>query len=188
MAGLFDNLPFIFKPLEDLKYTKDYADFRLFAIKKHGMQMYEPNLPYSYHLAMVESYIEEYDYTEYEYKAAAWLHDVVEDTKVTIKTVDETFGTRVAALVWACTGVGNNRTERAASIYDKLKKYPDAAPVKVCDRLANMSHGIATNNKTKLDMYKSEWLGFKENVEPLMVTRRDRILWNCLSNIIEGLN
>jgi (p)ppGpp synthase/HD superfamily hydrolase len=165
-----------------ISFTKDYVDFRSFAIQRHREQKYG-ELPYAYHLACVEGYLEEFGYTEYKYRVAAWLHDSVEDAGVPYQTISDAFGPDVVSLVWACTGVGLDRATRNKCIYRKLREYPDAAPVKVCDRISHLVYG-ARNKVNKLDMYLAEWPEFKANVEPLMLrTKRDRYLWSSLDEV-----
>src|SRR5690348_10584183 len=58
---------------------------RMFAIEHHKTQTYAQGLPYAYHLAAVEKIL-----TDIEYRnatAAAWLHDIIEDTQITIDTI-----------------------------------------------------------------------------------------------------
>lgn len=168
-------------------YTRDWYDFRVFAIASHGDQKYG-EYPYSYHLATVECYLLEYGYDEYDYVASGWLHDTLEDTKTTIVNLTDSFNPKVAMMVWACTGTGDTRKERNEIIYENLKGIPEAAPVKVADRLANMKNCYRTKNVEKLEMYCKEWPEFKANVGPLMRgDKRACLLWNALDDFAEGL-
>lgn len=54
--------------------------------------------PYIEHPAAVASIVRSVPHTE-EMLAAAWLHDVVEDTPVSLSDIRETFGNKVAELV-----------------------------------------------------------------------------------------
>lgn len=168
-------------------YEKEYPDFRVLAIDMHGNQRYGSR-PYAFHLAQVEAWLNEYNYNEFEYQAAAWLHDTVEDCRgVTPARLSSIFGETVAGIVWACTGEGKNRKERQESIYVKLKKYPTAAPVKLADRICNMYHS-SLESPEKLTMYLGEWETFKENVKPLMQSdRRDSRMWNDAESVVERL-
>jgi (p)ppGpp synthase/HD superfamily hydrolase len=171
----------IVKPIE---FTKAWSDFRVFAIRQHKGQMYG-DLPYAYHLSMVEAYLDEFGYDDWEYRCAGWCHDIVEDTLTTPEELSLLFTPHVASLVWACTGVGSNRSDKAKEIYRRLKEYPLAAPVKVADRMANMLHGLETANVKKLSMYLDEWSGFKENIKPLMTSTRDIWFFQTLENIVD---
>lgn len=136
-----------------------------YALHHHGDQKYG-ELPYEVHLqAVVNVLLESCSWNPaLEVRlAAAWLHDVVEDTEATQRTVWDEFGPEVAAIVWACSGVGKNRTERNASIYQKigdLEPEPrrDAAMVKVADRIANLEQA-APGSRHK-SMYRRERVAF----------------------------
>jgi guanosine-3',5'-bis(diphosphate) 3'-pyrophosphohydrolase len=130
---------------------------RAFAIAAHGDQRYGSE-PYVVHLAAVRQVLRDFDY-DGDFALAAWLHDTVEDTAVTVEQLEYEFGQRVAALVWAVTGVGNNRKERSASAYAKMRALPDAVTVKLADRIAN-SEASARGNPRLLAMYREELAGF----------------------------
>lgn len=174
------NLPMRVRGID---FTKKWTDFRVFAIRRHKGQLYD-DLPYDYHLASVESYLDEHGYDTWEYRAAAWLHDSVEDTGTKIEDIESLYGASVAAMVWACTGVGVNRKEKNKEIARRLAAYPKAAPVKVADRMANVLHGCATGNYRKLDMYLKEWEEFRKAVEPLMVSAKDSRFFQVLVDLM----
>ena len=74
--------------------------------------------------------------------AAAWLHDVVEDTGVTIETIREEFGSEVAELVGWLTDVSRpeqgNRAHRKAIDRAHTAAAPGAAQtVKLADLISN---------------------------------------------------
>ena len=175
---------------DDISFEKAWPDFRMFAIRRHGRQMYG-EVPYAYHLAMVEAILGDYGFTSHDYQVAAWLHDSVEDTDVTLDMINGLYGGTVVSMVWACTGEGENRKARAESIYKKLEQYPIAAPVKVADRLANtlVSSGKTPLGKEptrQLDMYLAEWDEFKARVSPLMGDHHNsRLLWDALASTVE---
>lgn len=169
-----------------LVVERDYFDYAMIAIAAHENQKYG-QYPYSYHLAMVDNYICDFGFSEHNYRAAAWLHDVIEDTPTTAADVADVFGSEIAMLVWACTGVGINRKERNACIYKRLKHHPDAAPVKCADRYANVKFALKEGSEKKLRMYVDEWPEFRENVMPLMVNKGDHrksYFFNCLDDLM----
>lgn len=108
---------------------------RAFAVSAHGDQRYG-DCPYVEHLSAVVKVLEEFGFSD-EHVAAGWLHDVVEDTDITEADIEEAFGERVAKLVSAVSG-GGDRATHVASIYAKIEAYPDAAVVKLADRIANV--------------------------------------------------
>lgn len=87
---------------------------------------------------------------------AGYLHDVLEDTRVTSAELAAHFPA-AAAVVEACTGRGANRRERQADIARKIAHNPDAQTVKVADRLANMLSARANGNERLSQMYAREF-------------------------------
>lgn len=75
-------------------------DAKEFALKAHGglFRKNKAHEPYSVHIGEVARFVEESGGTEEEI-AAAWLHDCVEDTKVTIEEIFERFGVKVGLIV-----------------------------------------------------------------------------------------
>ena len=95
--------------------------------------------------------------------AAGYLHDVVEDVNVSIKTIEDLFGEKVATLVGALTDEpGVNRKERKAKTYPKIKGTPGAVKLKLADRIANIENGIKLNDKRFFLMYKKEHTEFEK--------------------------
>lgn len=170
-----------------LLFDREELDYKTFAIRKHKLQLYG-ELPYSFHLAQVEQTLATCNFTEYRYRASAWLHDVVEDTDATIAQIGTYFGEEVAGIVWACTGEGSNRAEKQEAIRWRISQYPDAAPVKVADRYCNIASSWATKNDKKLKMYIDEWPSFKEAVKQhMMVSSRHAVFFNYLEDLIENV-
>ncbi len=116
------------------------------------------NLPYTHHLEAVERVLREFGETRLELLAAAWLHDIVEDTDYKIRDVRENFGDRVAELVAAVTSEdGANRKIRNALTYPKIRMAgPDAIELKLADRIANVRNGGGS-----VEMYKKEYAEFR---------------------------
>lgn len=112
-------------------------DARDYAILAHGGQTYG-DLPYVVHLDAVVSVLKGWGMYGAEIIAAAYLHDVLEDTDVTFEDLCEGFGEQVALIVHCCTGEGETRDERMASIYAKAARNGRAAAVKLADRVANL--------------------------------------------------
>lgn len=90
--------------------AKEFAEFH------HRNQLYGGN-PYPYHLEWVYDTLVFFEQTDSAILDASWLHDVVEDTDVTIEDIEKEFGAEVAEYVWAVTGIGNNRLERNSNVY-----------------------------------------------------------------------
>jgi (p)ppGpp synthase/HD superfamily hydrolase len=97
--------------------------------------------PYIVHPAEVVSIVKTVPHTE-AMLAAAWLHDVVEDTAVTMEVIRKEFGTEVADLVGWLTDV--SRPEDGNRVYRKEldRLHTAAAPaeaqtVKLADLISN---------------------------------------------------
>lgn len=120
---------------------------------------------YGYHLEQVVAVLKRYT-DEPLLIDAAWLHDVLEDTDTTYFQLARKFGPTAANIVWACTGVGESRKARQASILTKLHVFPGAPIVKLADRIANLRAGVDEGNKNKLSMYAKEHELFGSVVNP----------------------
>lgn len=130
-----------------------------FAIMAHGDQMYGVN-PYVVHLRAVRQVLRDFGIGG-DLGMAAWLHDVIEDTETSSNMIADRFGEHVAALAWSVTGEGKNRKTRNVSVYDKLRALPEAVPLKLADRIANVEASRASD-PSKLAMYVREYSAFKE--------------------------
>lgn len=145
-----------------------YGKAKAYAIKCHSStnHMYGDK-PYSFHLQMVEDaairfiHLIPIDNREI-VLAGCWVHDVIEDTRQTYNDVKEATCKDVADIAYALTNnKGKNRAERASDEYYKgIKKNPLWIFVKICDRIANMTH--SKNTKSPMfDKYKDELKQFK---------------------------
>lgn len=134
-------------------------DARSYAFWAHRGQTYN-DAPYSRHLEHVHQVLLEAGF-EGPILAAAFLHDILEDTDTPLTYLTERFGTEVAGLVWAVTGEGVTRRERNAAIYSRLTSVPFAKDLKVADRIANLE----ARCERLLPMYLREQAGFREAVE-----------------------
>lgn len=124
------------------------------AVEAHKEQKYGTQ-PYINHISDVVKRVKTIT-QDPEVIAAAWLHDVVEDTEVTIDEIKAKFGPNVAAMVWAVTGVGANRAAKMANAIEKIAQTPGAELVKSADRLSN-AQASKDENKMKLyQRYKDE--------------------------------
>lgn len=144
-----------------------------YAEKAHGLQMYGDK-PYVYHLAAVVAVLRDFGFNDGVMIAAGWLHDTVEDTHATIEDIDREFGDEVADLVWAVTGVGENRKERNESIHRKITAHPPAAIIKTVDRIANVESAKVWQPRL-FAMYQKEGGDFialvEDKIPPAMLTR-----------------
>ena len=117
---------------------------RLFAVAAHrgvGQLRKYTGQPYEEHLRRVAAIVER-NGGDPEMIAAAWLHDVVEDTPATIEEVGREFGAGVRELVDALTDVSRpqdgNRAARKAMDREHLAAAPARAQtVKLADLIDN---------------------------------------------------
>jgi len=108
---------------------------------KHGGQRQKVNgHPYVEHPIAVATDVSEAGF-EPEMVAAALLHDIVEDSEVTVEDVRERFGDRVAMLVDAMTDTGEVKPyERRKALHRErvVAAGPDAAAIFAADKLNNV--------------------------------------------------
>jgi (p)ppGpp synthase/HD superfamily hydrolase len=116
-------------------------DAELFATAAHeaiGQKRKYTFEPYIVHPAAVVSLLRKHvPETTDEMFAAAWLHDVIEDTKIEMPTIRREFGSKVADLVYWLTDEkppGMNRKERKAKTLERFKVAPvEAKTIKLAD-------------------------------------------------------
>ncbi len=151
-----------------------------FAETAHEGQKYGEE-PYTVHLKAVAMVLCRYGCTDENLLSAAFLHDVVEDTPVTIDQVNLVFGRSVADLVYRVTNEpGANRMARHVATYPKIKESYDATMLKLADRIANVE--ASAKDPGKMKMYKKEWSFFKESLYTPGVHEK---MWNHLIKLLE---
>ncbi|MVA99819.1 HD domain-containing protein [Nitratireductor sp. CAU 1489] len=121
-----------------------YEKALVFATTAHaavGQQRKYTGEPYIVHPIAVAEIVKSVPHTP-EMIAAALLHDVVEDTLVTIEEIEAQFGAKVAELVGWLTDVSKpedgNRAKRKAMDRDHIAKAPpEAKTIKLADLIDN---------------------------------------------------
>lgn len=141
--------------------------------------------PYRIHLEEVVRTLWQYGYRDDLTMRVAWLHDVVEDTNVTVEMLVESFDTDVAICVDACSGEGEERAVRNTSIFRKIRSLMPhcrvvARRVKIADRLANMRRCAADNAK-QFAKYRGEYDRFRQH----LFFENDAALWRELDRVAE---
>ena len=141
------------------------ARARELAAAAHAGQRYGDR-PYTAHLEHVEEVVRRYPHTPV-MRAAAWLHDAVEDTPLTLAEVEAAVGREVAAIVAAVTDQpGESRAERKARTLPVLAAAsPEARAVKLADRIANLESARATGRADLLTMYRREHVELRRQLE-----------------------
>lgn len=137
---------------------------RSYAKTLHIDQSYG-DVPYMTHLDDVAYEVSRVT-TDIEVLAAAYLHDILEDTEYKTEKVAEAFGPRVARWVELVTDPpGESRAVRKVKVNGRLAMidvpdYP-ALIVKVGDRLANMRRAHDGEERKFLRMYAKEYETFR---------------------------
>ena len=149
-------------------------------VTKKG-QLYGP-LPYTHHLQDVEKVLAEFGETRTEMRVASWGHDLIEDTDVKARDIEEAFGEEVARLVSAVTSEpGINRKTRNALTYPKIREAgPDAIRLKLADRIANVRFGLNTGKGAK--MYAKEHEDFRRAL--FVEHDGNAVMWDVLDGLI----
>jgi guanosine-3',5'-bis(diphosphate) 3'-pyrophosphohydrolase len=107
------------------------------AMTAHQGQTDKAGQPYALHVMRVMLAVAEVKPAlPTEALVAAVLHDVVEDTEVTIEQIEREFGEEVAALVALLTKTPHEPNDL---YYGRLKTNPIAATVKIADLRDNMN-------------------------------------------------
>jgi len=182
----FTNDFFNDKQIALLRKAKD------FAISKHNLtNCTYAGEPYSVHLEHVVTVAEEiFDsiedgFTESQILIilqASWLHDVIEDCRVSYGEVKDNFGVEVADIVFNISNErGKNRKDRAIRTYPKIASCPLSTFVKVCDRIANTEFS-KTSGHGMYEKYISEYPLFKEALYPTdrKLNSDEKAAWNRL--------
>jgi guanosine-3',5'-bis(diphosphate) 3'-pyrophosphohydrolase len=109
------------------------------------------NEPYIVHPAEVVAILKTVDHTEVMI-AAAWMHDTVEDTGVSIELVRAEFGSEVSDLVGWLTDVsrpeqGNRATRKAIDRAHTASAPAEAQTIKLCDLISNTRSIVEHDHK-----------------------------------------
>jgi (p)ppGpp synthase/HD superfamily hydrolase len=160
-----------------------------FAIRVHSStnHNYDTYLPYEFHLRMVNKaaleFMEELEPGLFGVIVdSTWLHDTIEDCRVSYKDIKKNFGEHVAEIVRALTNVGRgrDREERMPDeCYEDIKKVPGALFVKLCDRIANVQYSKMTGSRM-FEVYKSEQEKFSEKLKD----SRYPLMWAYLEDLL----
>lgn len=135
----------------------------LVAEKAHANQTYDI-FPYIYHIRQVSDIARNLECNE-TIIVSCILHDILEDTGYSYNDIRKFFGEEVAEIVFAVTDeMGRNREERKRLTYPKIKSNWMAIVVKICDRIANVSHSKEYDS-SKFKMYQKEHEKFCEELK-----------------------
>jgi len=144
-------------PRDKIKQVRDAFDL---AAKSHEGTIRKSGEPYIFHpLAVAQIAVGELGLGVTS-AVCALLHDVVEDTEVTLEDIEETFGTKVASIIDGLTKISNvfDTVDKDSSIQaENFKKMLltlgedlRVILIKLCDRLHNMRTLGSVGEKTRL--------------------------------------
>ena len=112
-----------------MSYSIDVAAARALATKAHEGQTDKAGLPYITHPERVASRL-----STPEAQVVGWLHDTVEDTPITLRDIEATFGPETAAAVDA---ISRRDGEPWPDYLDRVAANPMARQVKISDLIDN---------------------------------------------------
>jgi len=138
---------------ENFEFTPSVKKALAYSISSHEKQFRKSGEPYVVHPILVSAITAYYSADEH-MVISALLHDVVEDTEVTIEEIESQFGTDVACIVDGLTKIVEIREHELSPSGDEKKLLSSALTfrkmliasikdvrimvVKLCDRLHNM--------------------------------------------------
>lgn len=121
---------------------------RVFCIAAHeavGQRRKYSDAPYWTHCERVVATLDKFSQGPVtdEMRAAAWLHDTVEDTNVDLELIRDLFGNSVYHLVEMLTDVskpedGNRRVRKAKDLEHTKLASPEAKSIKLADIISNI--------------------------------------------------
>ena len=116
--------------------------------------------------------------------AAAWLHDVVEDTGVSIETIREEFGTQVSELVGWLTDVskpeqGNRKARKAIDRAHTAMAPGEAQTIKLADLISNSRSILAHDPKFAVTYVEEKRLLLA------VLTKGDRKLYEMARQLVD---
>lgn len=122
------------------------------AVEKHYGQMYQLK-PYIYHLVNVYSEVRKYEINE-EILSLAFLHDTLEDTKITKEELSE-ISSMMPEYVICLTKVN------LSSYFNNCSKYYETAIVKMADRIVNVRECVMFGNRKQFYKYYKQRKKFR---------------------------
>jgi len=158
---------------------------KTFAQFKHHYQTrkYSPE-PYIVHPSRVSSIVSKYT-KDPDIIAAAWCHDVLEDSDTTIKELEVTFNSRVAKIVKELTSDKDkiSLVGKAEYLLKKMMKLsPEALLIKLVDRYDNTSD-FAVSPKSFVDKYIKETHFILSNLKRPLSSSHLKVIKDIYKNI-----
>ena len=165
---------------------------RLFAEAAHGRIDHRrkyTGVAYTEHLRQVADLVSEVT-DDPEILAAAWLHDTIEDTPVTVRDIETAFGPALAGLVVELTDVsrpgdGNRAARKAIDLHHLAAASPRAKTVKLADLIDNCLD-ICANDPGFARTYITEMnalLGVLKEGDNGLYSRASEVLAGCAGSL-----
>lgn len=158
--------------MEDTNIQTIYQKTIAFAAEYHGQQKMPNGLPYIVHLSNVamEVFMVHKQKPDFNLKLAiqlALLHDVLEDTALSFKALEDDFGNVVAMGVLALTkdSTLNKKDQMDDSLNRILDLGREVAIVKICDRITNLQRPPKKWDNVKIKKYHLQALKIAERLQ-----------------------
>lgn len=150
-----------------------------FARLHHGDQRRKTGVPYLEHLLeALQVLVEGAGIASPDVLVAAVLHDVVEDTPVTLEEVSTEFGPRVAELVgWVTIPAPGPGETKSAVRQAYLRRLRDAPPDAVLVKLADRASNVQTLRNLPLDQQRSYYEQTVSYIVPLAAGQPWFVAW-----------
>jgi (p)ppGpp synthase/HD superfamily hydrolase len=157
-----------------------------YSLTNNGSPQFYDGQPYTAHLNAVEQVLMRFGVDpkngerDQNLLIAAWLHDTLEDTKISREYLEIEIGKDIADLVFAVTNEkAKNRNEKFQKTFPKIKAHPYATTLKLADRIANTEASAALEKSGKnsfISMYRKEYTEFRSQLK----TDQNSAMWNHL--------
>lgn len=137
------------------------------------------------HLREVVGVLKEFDFKDENLIAAAYLHDVLEDTSCTLAYLENELGPRIAELVDAVTdGPGDTREQQKKRPYTLIPQTTGALTIKLADRIANVRYSLKMNESRYMKRYILEHASFVTHLYDIH-DNINRQMWIHLNSLIK---
>lgn len=166
---------------------------RDFALMAHHEQHYGTGpLPFAAHLIDVVETLVSFHITDPTLLAAAWMHDIIEDTAVTEEQLLKRFPENIVRLVVLVTDEeGATRAERKTKTYPKTATDQNAIAIKLADRISNIRRTIEFEHSKKKfrDEYLREYPEFRAVLykKELLPDSTIGVMWSYLDHLMRTL-
>lgn len=146
------------------------TEARQFCVSAHAWQTRGNGKPFHTHPFAVADLVRDHGMPDPEVLAAAYLHDVLEDTKTPRSEIARRFGDRVARLVDEMTvdqTVAKSFDEKQRALQAKARAMsPEAKWIKLADRVHNLSEKLPQWPKDKRQRYSAASIHLLDALRP----------------------